>query len=528
MAFPNVTINKQEGGAGRKPAGFDYYSGLTFYGTAPTVTDKWATYTGTPTIKAQQMFAPSDITSAGIIPYSDNTAPSATYLITAAATAAGEDLPISVVVPKPKATTETVSLGTYETVAGDTVIDTLGANLVIFINSGTVDHGYSATYNSGTNTLTITAPKSVGISLNSGTPLVIDESGTDITGTITQFSAGTRSNHAIWSYHITEFFRVNPTGVLWVGIISATSSFNEVTTLQKVAAESKIRQSGVFDIDATRAAAVNITGTILTFQNAIIDSEQTAPFIGVYSPNIAAVSDLSTYPDQNLNTANKVQTILSQDANAAGALLFITSGITIGNIGAKLGSISKSRVSASDAQVTTDFNMSDGTENAEMAFGNGVLSVNVTEGLQTQLDNYRYTFFRQFGDTITGTYWTDNKSCIVQTSSYSFVNDNRVADKISRILYSTYVPLLSSELIFNSDGTLQSFTVAYFKQVGIDAITNDMIIGYGNLPLISGVTIDIDPTQKVKTTNNLTISCGYIQNGIARNITIDVSPVESI
>lgn len=528
MALPQVTINKQQNQNSRKPAGFDFYSGIIFYGTAPTVTGKWAEYVGTPTIKAQQMFSPSDITSAGIIPYSDNTAPTATYLITNAATAAGEDLPISIVEPRANSTTETIDLGTYETVTGDTVIDTLGANLAAFINAGTSTHGYSASFNTVNDTLTITAPKYVGVSLNSGTPLVIDESGTDIAGTITQFSAGTASNHAVWSYHISEYFRIYEEGVLWVGIIASSSSFNEVTTLQKIAAGSKLRQVGVFDTDSTRGAAANISGTILSLQNAVLDSELTAPFVSVYSPEISGVSDLSTLPDQNINTSNKVQCVISQDGDNDGALLYVRFGKTVGNIGAKLATIAKSRVSGSDAAVTTDFNVSDGVENNVIAFGNGSLSTSVSSGVQTQLDNYNYTFLRAFGDTVIGSYWTDNKCCITQASSYAYVNDNRVADKISRILRAAYIPLLSSELIFNSDGTLQDFTIEYFTNVGTDAVTNDMITGFGNLPLISGVSITIDPTQKVKVTNNLSIGCGYIQNGIARNITVDIAPVDSI
>lgn len=520
MAFPDVIINQISSNQGRQLPGFDHYTGLMFYGTAPSVTGKWASYTGTPTIKTQQMFSSSDATSAGIVPFTDNTAPTATYLITTAATAAGEFLPISVDEPLQNGTSRTIDIGTYETVSGDTAIDTLGANLVIFINAGTVTHGYSASYNSGTNTLTITAPKTVGVSLNSGSPLDIDETGTDIVGTVTQFSGGTVSPYAIWYYHIKEYFRVNPGGNLTVGIISASSSFNELTTLQQ-AADSRLRQIGIYDNHTTRGLAANITGTITQIQAACIVSQKKAPFSLFYSPNITAVTDLSTYPDQNLNTANKVQCIISQDGLADGALLYVKSGQTIGNIGAKLGSISKSRVSSSDAQATAEFNMSDGVENNAPAFGNGKLSTEISEGTQIQLDNFRYTFFRQFGDTVVGTYWTDNKCCIISTSDLAFVNDNRVQDKVSRICYATYVPLLSSELIF--DGLkLKDYTVETFKDAGEDAIVANMITGFGALPLISGVSVSIDPDQPVKQTNNLTVVVTINQNGIARTITVNV------
>ncbi len=524
-----VIINKTKGISGRVPAGFDFYTGLCLYGTAPSVTGKWAPYTGTPSIVYQQMFSIADATSAGIIPFSENTASTSTLVISTKGNT-GDTLnpvatiPVSISSTYP-AGTKSISLGTYTVGAGDTTIALQGAALAAVINAGTYIHGFSASFT--TATLTITAPKSCGVSLNTGTIYSYNlNSGTGfVLGTITQnVISGTASQYAIWYYHINRYFVQNPTGNLWVSITASSTSFNELVTLQ-AAAGSKLRQIGIYDTDVTRGAAANIAATILSVQNAALLIDKTAPVSVFYSPNFAAVTDLSTYPDQNLNTANKVETILSQDGNQAGNLLYIVSGQTVGNIGDKLGTISSSRVSSSDAQPISDFNLAiDGVENNLPAFGNGKLLSQVSVGLRTQLDNYNYVFFRTFGDTVAGTYWTSNKCCIVNTSSYAYVNDNRVADKVSRILYSTLVPQLESELIFNANGTLTDFTIQSFITQGQSAITAGMITGYGNLPLISGnPVLTIDPTQKVKQTNNLVINCSIEENGIARNITVNLS-----
>jgi len=523
MSFPSVTINTLNGGSGRPLPGFDYYSGLMFYGTAPSVTGKWDTYTGSPNIKAQQLFSAADATSAGILPNTENTAAVAIYEILTAATAAGETIVFSVDVPQQNGAVDTVSIGTYTTVSGDTVIDTLGANLVIFINAGTVTHGFSATYSSADNELSITARKKDGVSLNTGSPLDIDVSDTDITGTITQFAGGTASQYAIWFYQISEYFRIFGTGgTLWVGIISATSSRNEIVTLQNQAALGKLRQIGIYDTSTTTGLAANITASLLTVQNAVDTLEQTAPCVVVYAPNVKPVADITTYPDQNLNTAGNCQCVISQDGLADGALLFVQSGQSVGNIGAKLASIAKSRVSASDAQPIDTFNMSNGIENNTPAFANGQLSSAVSNGGQIQLQNYNYTFFRTWGDVKVGTYWNDNRTCIVNSDDFAYVNDNRTIQKVQRICRQTYVPLLSSEIIFNADGTLTDAAVAYFEGAGLDAITAGMITGYGSLPLISGVSVEIDPTQDVVETNNLIVFVTIVRNGIARNITVNV------
>lgn len=524
MAFPDVIIRQISKRSGKPLPGYDYYSGFVFYGTVPSVTGKWASYVGAspdPNINAQQLFSITDATSAGIIPYTDNTAATGTYLITAAAAAAGETVNPKITAPRPNSTTEIIDLGSYVTVSGDTVIDTLGANLVIFINVGTITHGYSASYDSATNTLTITAPKSEAKCLNSGTPISFTNSG-DVDGTITQFSGGTASQWAIWYYHIAEYFAEDPNGNVWVSITASSTSFKEIKTLQKQAAASKIRQIGIYDTDATRGLGANISGTALSAHNACDALQQKQPLIGIYSPNMYGITDLSTYTDQNLNTAGLIQCVISQDGDAAGALLFIRNQQTVGNIGTKLGTISKSRVSASDAQPIADFNVSDGTENKTMAFGNGDLSTAVSENLQVQLDNYRYTFFRQFADDTVGTYWTGNKMCITNTSKYANVNDVRTYQRISRTCRRAYLPLLNSELYFNGDGTFKDYTVETFQDTGEDAITADMITGFANTPLISGVDVTIDPTQNVKATENLVVDVEYDQNGIARNITVNV------
>ena len=522
MALNNVTINQTQGTSGRTGAGFDFYSGIIFYGTAPSVAGKWASSADSPVIKYQQMTSYGDAASAGIIPFTDNTASTSTLLLTAAASGAGFIIKITSTEPTPNGGSNVVTLCSYTTQSGDTVEATLGANLTATINANTITTGYSASFNAGTETITITAPKSKGISLNTGTPYAFIAGGSSAAVTITQnVVAGTASEYALWDYHISEYFRMNADGNLFVGIISATSARNEMNTLQKVA-QSKLRQIGIFDTVQLASDGSTSISKVLECQTAALLSQPTAPYSVLFQPNIFVVSDLSVLHDQNLNTANKVNLLLSQDGNAYGAQLFVVSGQTVGNIGAALGALSASRVSSSWAQPISMFNLSDGTENEVAAFGNGQLASAVSSGLQTQLDNYRYTFFRKFGDTVTGTYFTDNKCCIKFSSDYAFINDNRVSDKVSRICYSTLVPKLASELIFNTDGTLSTYAISSFETDVKSAIEAGMITGYGNMPLISGVGVSIDPSQPVRQTSNLTINVTIVENGIARNITVNI------
>ena len=245
------------------------------------------------------------------------------------------------------------------------------------------------------------------------------------------------------------------------------------------------------------------------------------PFEAIYSPNFFSVSNIGTLVNGQLQSYNKVSVVISQDGAAQGQVLYLVSGQSIGNIGAKLGTLSAIRVSASDAQPIAQNNLSNGVENDVPAFCNGVLLSAVSSSLQSQLSLYRYIFFRVFTGNLSGTYWTDNCCYCIQTSSYAYENDNRVADKVTRTLQSAYIPFLSSEVIFNQDGTISAATIESLQDAGIDAITAAMITGQ-TPPTISGTPIvTINPDEQVQQTNTLIIVVQIGENGIARNIIIN-------
>lgn len=519
--FPDVNILQRTGTSGRALPGFDYYSGMMFYGVAPTgASTRWKSVAGNPTIDAVQIFSAADAISVGIVPYGDNLQANGSFKINTPATAAGEKLKIYIEFPVQNSALSQIDLGTYTTVSGDTTIATLGANLEAFINAGTINHGFVATFDT-VDSVDIQAPAYFELGLE-GEDILFNLTETDITVTVTAFSGGSISERALWYYHIKEYFRIfSSGGNLFIGVINESSAFEELNTLESFS-NGKLRQIACVDIESSRGSGASISSTILQVGLAAKKSTQTQPYVVVYSPNAQTVSDWSEYPDQNINISNLVQCVISQDGAAEGALLSVRQRRTIGNAGVKLATIAISRVSASDAQPIDAFNVSNGTENNVPAFANAQLSSVVDPNLQVQLQNYNYTFFRTWGDVKVGTYWNDNRCCISNSSDYAYINDNRTFQKVSRICRQTYVPMLSSEILFNPDGTLSDEAIEAMRDAGVDAITANMITGYGVLPLISGVDIEIDASQDVKATNNLTVVVTIVQNGIARKITVDI------
>ncbi len=109
---------------------------------------------------------------------------------------------------------------------------------------------------------------------------------------------------------------------------------------------------------------------------------------------------------------------------------------------------------------------------------------------------------------------------VSQASRYAYMNDNRVWDMVTRILQQTYIPYLNSEVQFNPDGTISNSSVVFLENLGVAAITAQMITGITPAYISGTPSVTIDPKQPLQSTNNLLISVTTEENGITRDITI--------
>lgn len=503
MARNDIVFVKGNGANKRVAAGQDYISGLVLYsGTLPSG------FTTTKNIK--QLFSLQDAVNLGInTTNSDETKATATYLVTNVGSN-GDTLKITVNEPLGVVT----NLGTYTKVSGDTTVTKVGDAIALMINDGTKNHGYTATASTGT--VTITAKTGLGVSLNSGAPLVVTIVGT-IAGTLTAFSGGVGSRLAVYHYHISEFFRANPTGQLWVGIfpVPGTYTFAEITTLQK-AANGALRQVGVFK-DSAAYASSDLTA-INTEVVTNCDNKH-MPLSVLYAADLTATADITQIADLSTLSANKVSSIIGQDGAALGALLFHSYGKSITHLGVALGMLSRSAVSE-DFGEPSKFNISNGVENDVPAFANGqlvsALSDNALDALfeKRQISAQKYVGYA-------GTFFNDNHTAISTTSDYAYINDNRVMDKAIRGIYASLIPYLKSRLIYNADGSLASTTINFLSNQALQPLLQ--MSRDNDLGAVESSDVYIDPTQDVRTTSTLNISVVLNENGIARNILVPIT-----
>lgn len=515
-----ITFIKGEGGLGRPLSGEDFISGLltfTANGFLPSGFSSSA--------RIKKLFSPADAETLGIKKdYSDATAAVAVYLITTAGST-GEVITVKVTeVPTYDQNgilqTNVTTLCAYTKVAGDSSIALLGASLAAAINAGTYTHGYTASFT--TATLTLTMPKKLGIFPNSGAPLAVTTSGGGThAGTITQptgsggTTLGVASKQAVWRYHIDEFFRRQPKGVLYVGFyaIPTTYNFVELTLMQNFAS-GKIRQFGVF---LNSEAHAYTSADLTAIHTEIVTNCDTnyKPTSALYAADLSATSDLSALTDLNTLSANKASAIIGQDGAALGYYLYKTVGKSITTLGASLGAVSFSSVSDSIEWVGK-FNMSNGTELDMPAFANGDLVRDKSQAYLTAIDNNRYIYLMKYVGNA-GTYHNDSHTAIVISSDYAYIEGNRTIDKAIRGIYASLLSPLGSPLVLNADGTLTDTTIAYFTS---QAETN--LFQMKRDAELSAFGVTIDSAQNVLTTNEIVLAVELLPIGVARAIQVNI------
>jgi hypothetical protein len=344
--------------------------------------------------------------------------------------------------------------------------------------------------------------------------------GTAIAGTIVAFTGGASSQSAIHYYHISEFFRMQPKGILYVGLYNTSATYTEITDMQTYATGS-MRQVAVFK-DGTWASGD------ITILNAIAVTNKTnyKPLSILYAGNLVATADITTVTDFSTSTTNLVTSVISQDGGGKGHFLFessLTGGAkkSITNIGTALGTIALAKVSESIAWVGK-FNISDGVENEIVEFCNGQLWTSLSQSALEALFSKRHLWAKKFTG-VSGTFWVDSSCAVATTSDYAYIENNRTICKAERNLYTAYTPLLNSPITFNANGTITDNTIAYFENVGNAAL--DQMVKDNEL---SAKSVTINPTQNVLSTSTLTIAVTLVINGVARIISIPIGFKPSI
>lgn len=498
----DVIFNKGQGGLGRPLAGTDYVSGFLFYSDATLPSG----FSSTDRVKV--IYSVEDAESLGILDtHLGETKATGTITVTGAG-AANDTIKVDVVTDL-----ETVTLGTA-TVPATPTTTTVAAAIVSAINAGTSTHGFTASNLSAV--VTVTAPSGSGVGANSWTFT------NTITGTATvtklDFSSGIASDIDILHYHISEYFRIQPKGKLYVSIQATAdvATWSKVTTLQNYA-QGEIKQLGVYQKSNAFA-----TSQVTTLQAVLTTLEGLHKPISslIYQPDFSAVSDLTTLSDLKALSGKNISVTIGQDGANVGYQLWRATTKSIGCVGTTLGAVSLAKVNESIRWIAK-FNMAS-DEYDTLAFANGDFYTDLSDGTISGIDTVGYIYLKkEIG--IVGSYHNRPHTAIALTSDYTYIYNNRTIDKAIRGMRTFLLPQLSSPIKVNANGTLTEDIIAYFETLCARALE---VMERDNE--LSAFDVVIDPTQNVLSTNTLTIAVKLVPIGVADTIEVNVGFALSI
>ncbi len=504
MSLPSITFNIGTSGLGQPADGNDHLSGMLFYGsTLPSG------FSSNDRIK--KVFSLQEAIDLGI----DNDYSDATAATGGGFTVTGVGIDGNTITVKVAEVYETVTLGTYTKVAGDSTVTLVAAGIVSAINAGTTEHGYTASNVSGA--ITIAAPKKIGKYLNTSTVSTVIV-GTITVGTPTNFTTGAGSLFSVYYYHVSEFFRMNPQGVLWIGIYAYDSTFAQVKTIQDYA-EGQIRQMMVYQTGTVFAAAQ------VTAIQSVCDTlySEDKPLVVIYNPDITSFASIAAL-NINLNTLDSemVSVNIGMDLTGQGNFNYQTVGGAVNSGGTELGLLSRAKVSENIAW-TGQFNVASGDEFDKLQFANGIAYIGTSTSALNTLNTYKYNFLKKFGADYAGSYFNLDLTCTASTSDFARIRNNRTMQKATRQIRLAMLPYLNSPIEINTDGTLTPDVIQQFKAVCERAL--DQMRSAGE---ISFRRVSIDPSQDILSTNTLTITVEIIPIGSAEEIVVNIGFTTSL
>ncbi len=325
-------------------------------------------------------------------------------------------------------------------------------------------------------------------------------------------------------YHISEFFRGNPIGELWIGIYAipgGSYTFAEIESMVKAAA-GEIRQLAVY-----AGALTYATSQVTTIQSVInaIDGDGFKQFSVLYAANmeaITAVSGWSSVGDLRALNARKVTVVAAQDGSGTGAALYVSQSQSITAIGLALGMLSRAAVQESIGYPAA-FDLSDGTEMEVPALANGDLWNDLTPTALGGLKDDGYLVALKRLPDYAGSFFERVPTSVPFTNDFAFIENNRVVDKAIRYIRKALIPQLNATLYLNDDGTLRADTVGYFQDLGQDQL--DFMIADGE---ISGGKCLVDPKQDVLSTSELAVTIKILPTAVDEFITVNIGLTTSL
>lgn len=181
-------------------------------------------------------------------------------------------------------------------------------------------------------------------------------------------------------------------------------------------------------------------------------------------------------------------------------------------VGLALGAISKAKVSENIAWIEK-FNLTgEGFSKAGFVGGEEIKSL---ADLRT-LNEKRY-IFAQTHTGLAGIYFNDSHTCTTGTADFAYIENNRTINKATRLLRAALLPKLASPVLVDIDGKLPQSVSKSFE-----GLCRSALEGMVANQEVSAFDVYVDPKQNILATSELKVKAEITPIGTARKIKVDL------
>lgn len=496
----SIQFNIGQGGLGRALPGKDYYSGLLF----DTTTYPAGFSAGEPIKFVGSL---EDAENLGILAGVGETVATGGQITITAAGAAGDVWSIAIISTR----NPSIELATVIEAASETPT-TLGDRIAAAINARTNVHGFTASAAVGVITL-VMAPD-WGAAFN-GAGLSAASSGAG-TATLVQFATGVGSDMSALHYTVSEYFRMQPQGFLWIGIYDEAGGLDgqDIKDIQDFA-DGDIKQIGVL-------LKTSFASSDLAIIQTAIDELQVAfkNMNGIYAAD--QLSDtITALPDLRALTNDRVSAVCGQDGGGEGWRLVDVLDRSMPALGTLLGTTALASVSENVGWVSK-FNLA-AVEMDVLSFVTGDLYKAISQNTQDFLENRGWIFGKKYTGKA-GSFWNDSATATPATGDYAYLENGRTIDKAVRGVNVALTNFINAPLFVDANtGKLTELTVSNFRNAASIPLEQMLVDGE-----LSGYEVIIDPDQNVLTTSRVELTIRLVPVGVARTIVVNIGYVVSL
>lgn len=352
-------------------------------------------------------------------------------------------------------------------------------------------------------------------------------------------------------YQISQFFRMNPSGDLFIMKASESTYPKLVEKAEEMLlkADGEIRQLGI--VFSTGAFAT--TKSAIEKAKTITESafENHRPVEIILEGKGFDASDNAPY-DLKESNAQNVSVMVAMDKEKAGQIRYFDTttaelyelkegdsvdadgkvtnstdpSIVIATVeadtvsysktaavGVLLGAVSKAKVSENIAWIEK-FNLT-GEGFRSIGFVGGTELK--TEGTQKTIDANKYIFVRKHTG-IAGIYFNDSHTCTESTSDFTFIEANRTIHKAARIARTALLPKVNAPVLVDPDtGTLPPSTVKGYETLCRAAL--ERMISNEE---VSEIDVYVNPNQNILADSILQVKIAIVPMGTARRIEVNL------